>query len=676
MSMSMSLSAHDSFYDISLSFAPELYFPVNHSTPPTPIHSPFILFILASCHIQSSYLMLRRIVAVVVVLLVTYTVVHTNPHPRKPLRLAHINFLHTTDTHGWLGGHRNQPSYDADWGDFLAFSHHMKHLAHANHQDLLLVDLGDRHDGNGLSDATAPPALASNPIFAAQHYDIITLGNHELYQWENTAQELELLVPHYGHNYVCLNVEALVNGLYVPIGHKFRYFVTPMQKIRVLSFAFLFDFPRANQKTRVTAIENAVSEKWFLDVLDSYSPDDIDLVVVVGHMPVSRRWAELLVLHRALRLRYPTTIIQYFGGHSHIRDFLVMDEFLTGLQSGRFAETLGFLSVDLSPHLALRDRFFRAYLDFSTSSFGFHAGTHALTLVGARVKQQLRDLRKNLGLDSVLGHVATSYYMDYVPLSHPHNIYTMLTEKVLPLLVPRNTSSVSLGQRIIIINTGSVRYDLYKGPYTLDTHYIISPFQNDWVKMKLPKSIAVRLEGKLNENAYIVLEDGRSTSLLFLRPPHAARSYNTADVLASNGDKCVDFDAWEYASPLDELAEHRDWPFSMVPPVLSATRVFLDSALFQRSRLSKGYVTHDDFGSDGDDTPHKGVVHYPIPNVVLSQQLVLEDDSPVDVVFYTFLIPSVTWAIKELGGEVPEWSFYSDNYLGLLLSQYVASNQL
>ena len=61
--------------------------------------------------------------------------IQTPPHP---LRWGQLNFLHTTDTHGWLEGsvvllertiarlkgyrHLKERNYGADWGDFAAFT--------------------------------------------------------------------------------------------------------------------------------------------------------------------------------------------------------------------------------------------------------------------------------------------------------------------------------------------------------------------------------------------------------------------------------------------------------------------------------------------------------------------------------------------------------------------------
>ena len=45
--------------------------------------------------------------------------------------------------------------------------------------DLLLVDTGDRVEGNGLYDASNPQGNYTREIFKQQHMDIICIGNHE-----------------------------------------------------------------------------------------------------------------------------------------------------------------------------------------------------------------------------------------------------------------------------------------------------------------------------------------------------------------------------------------------------------------------------------------------------------------------------------------------------------------
>lgn len=62
--------------------------------------------------------------------------------PRGPLTWGEINFIHTSDSHGWLEGHVKERNYGADWGDFVSFAKQMKDQAANKSVDLLLIDTG------------------------------------------------------------------------------------------------------------------------------------------------------------------------------------------------------------------------------------------------------------------------------------------------------------------------------------------------------------------------------------------------------------------------------------------------------------------------------------------------------------------------------------------------------
>ena len=64
--------------------------------------------------------------------------------PRGALAWGQLNFLHTTDTHGWLEGHLKEANYGADWGDYVSFTKRMKDKADNLGVDLLLIDTGVR----------------------------------------------------------------------------------------------------------------------------------------------------------------------------------------------------------------------------------------------------------------------------------------------------------------------------------------------------------------------------------------------------------------------------------------------------------------------------------------------------------------------------------------------------
>lgn len=62
--------------------------------------------------------------------------------PKAELEWGQLNFLQTTDTHGWLEGHLKEQNYGADWGDYVSFTTAMKKKARELGVDLLLIDTG------------------------------------------------------------------------------------------------------------------------------------------------------------------------------------------------------------------------------------------------------------------------------------------------------------------------------------------------------------------------------------------------------------------------------------------------------------------------------------------------------------------------------------------------------
>jgi len=51
------------------------------------------------------------------------------------------------------------------------------------------------------------------------------------------------------------------------------------------------------------------------------------------------------LLHSTIRAMRPEIPLQAFGGHTHIRDVQVYDDRSTGLESGRYCETLGWVAM-------------------------------------------------------------------------------------------------------------------------------------------------------------------------------------------------------------------------------------------------------------------------------------------------------------------------------------------
>lgn len=509
--------------------------------------------------------------------------------------MGELNFLHTTDTHGWLGSHLVQPDFDADWGDFISFVDLFKKNRLTNKQDLLVIDTGDKRDGNGLSDATSPSGIATTALFNEQDYDLLTLGNHELYNPANTEVEYySTAMSHkFKNKYVCSNVDFVKeDGTIVPFGNKYLYLETPKNKIRILTLSFIFHFQKANQRARVTSpIEEIMTRDWFKEMLERHPENELDMLLIFGHVPITdHENHELEQVHEYLRKFYPNIIIQYFGGHSHIRDFVILDDKSSCLQSGRYSETVGFLSIDNVK--SEKPSFFRRYINFSKRSFKFHSHAKSLdTHKGKHVSSKVECLRKSLGLNKVIGFVSKTYYMAARQIDSEENVYHMLVNKVLPRLKPDiDISSVS---RFITINTGAVRYDLFKGPFTKDSEYIVLPFPNKWLYLEVPLYLAMQVEEYLNHRP----------SIASLGPPQS--------FALSRPDSCP---------------------------------------LVNDPSLSEGYVTRDDFGCNGDDTPRNSQNTYKIPSVVQLREILpsTQPNDNVHFIFYSFVQSDIIQALNSL----------------------------
>jgi 2',3'-cyclic-nucleotide 2'-phosphodiesterase (5'-nucleotidase family) len=560
----------------------------------------------------------------------------------RDLDWGELNFVHTTDTHGWLPGHLLEPQFSANWGDYISFTHHMRRRADEKGVDVVVVDTGDRHDGNGLSDATNPDGAISQLIFKHADLDIVTIGNHELYKDEIGEQELDVLATHFGERYLTSNVDIWdeESNEWKSIGGRYRVFTTKNQAYKVVAFGFLFDFNGYSPNTRVTLVEDAVEQDWFVKALEE---TDVDVFLIAGHIPV-RHFPEFETIVNAIRKRHPTTPVQALGGHSHIRDYVMIDKWATALESGRFLETVGWASLtnidrNGGPNEDLK--FSRTYIDFNLNSLTHHSNTTKETFStteGEVVSNSIEEYRDFLNLTEHLGCVPHSFYTNKAKYPGPHNIFSLLEEKILPMVesdVRDNTNP-----RYVMINTGGIRYDLMKGPFTKDTGFIVSPFPSKWMYIpSVPVETAQQLLPLLNRRDRVIVN---------------TQTLDFSD-LGLPADRC------------DDDEEIHGFKFQNQQPL----GVEEEDAL----QLTGGYVTHDDLGTTGDDTPHKPWPYYGVPNVVQASQNVEKDTSEIDVVFNDFMKPFIIAVLEELGVDYDPIELYGGKSVIDLLPFYFTDDK-
>ncbi|OQV06182.1 hypothetical protein CLAIMM_10794 [Cladophialophora immunda] len=484
----------------------------------------------------------------------------TPPQQIKDLHWGQINFLHTTDTHGWLAGHLLDDNYSADYGDFADFVQKMKAKADVLGVDLLLIDSGDLHDGTGFGDATTPNGKLTLPIFKKLPYDLLSIGNHELYTTEIANDTYRNFAPYWGGRYITSNVEFNLTGTPTPFSNRYAYWETKMG-IRIMSFAFIFNFTGNSNATVVTPVGDAVKQSWFQQQVKR---TDVDMFLVAGHITLrdSTEWG---LIYAAIRQHHPTTPIQIFGGHRHVRDAVVFDASAVGIASGRYCETVGWVSVNGLPSRVTKAKspmgnatritqkpsavpgvkpnpnstlsYSRQYLDFNRYSFEFHTNTNEQTFnssLGVTISKNITTEVNSLPqLTNKLGCCPDNYYLDRVPISSNQSLFNYLTTVVFPaVVVAPNRTNVP---RIILTNTGGFRYDLLKGPFTIDNAYQTNPYTNYWLRMTAPWSSAKNLLSNMQTDKVYKRAPLPVNATTLVKTP----GYVTKDDLGADGDNIV-----------------------------------------------------------------------------------------------------------------------------------------
>jgi 2',3'-cyclic-nucleotide 2'-phosphodiesterase (5'-nucleotidase family) len=401
--------------------------------------------------------------------------------------------------------------------------------------------------------------------------------------------------------------------------------------IRVLAFGFLFDFTGNDNNSFVQPVKDTIKEQWFQDAIHD---SEVDIFVVTGHVGLKQR--EFINIYEAIRAAQWDTPIMLFGGHTHIRDYVKYDGKAYGLESGRYMETIGFQSVSGLPShtekkgkIELRSAtttFARRYIDNNLFSLQSHTGLNSSTFPtehGKNVSIQIDQARKELKLDETFGCAPRDLWMARAPYPHEDSIFSWLDSTVMPEKVIDEKRKDK--PRIVLANTGAMRFDIFRGPFTKDTTFIVSPFTSGFRYIpNVPFSQADRLLQVLNHAGNILAQAQSNLSDWQLVPPEQIG--RTTNIVASTAKRT---------------------PQVQNQQTLSSTA---------ESPLIPGYTTYDDAGSDGDDTVHSEISFYLVPNCIESRiNMNKQDDTDpndaVDVIFLEFIQPWVLAALRFLGAE-------------------------
>ncbi len=476
----------------------------------------------------------------------------------------------------------------------------MKERADEQGVDLLLIDTGDRVEGNGLYDASRPKGIYTSEILKQQHIDVICSGNHELYKKHTAAEEYLVTVPNFKGNYLASNIDIIDpdSGDLVPLAPRFRKFTTPKQGIRIVAFGFLFDFKGNYNNTVVQPVEKTIEEEWFQDAIRD---EEVDLFLVVGH--VALRSKEYKAIHTAIRSVKWDTPIQFFGGHSHIRDYARYDSKASALESGRYMETIGFMSINglKTSGVAAAGglEFSRRYIDNNLLSYHHHTGLNASTFhteLGRNVTQYIAGVRRMLHLDQLIGCAPQDYWLNRAEYPSDKNIFSWLERQVLPDITRGNATSD--GPMQMIINTGVIRFDIFNGPFTKDTAFIVSPFTGGFKYIKdVPYEKTKQLLALLNNHGPLFGGIGPGLRDVGILPAQRAKA--TSEPWTSSSEHAKFARQGHGQAVLRSDTTKEDHPDPNPEP-----------------ELHPGYTTHDDAGDDGDDTVHSPIAYYDVPSFI------------------------------------------------------------
>lgn len=575
----------------------------------------------------------------------------------------------------------------------------MKRKADEKGVDLLVVDTGDRIEGNGLYDASDPKGKYTYDIVAQQSFDVICTGNHELYQASSVDREHNTTVPNFKNTYLASNLDYIEpeTGNQIPQAKRYRKFKTKNQGLAVVAFGFLFDFDRNANNSVVQKVEDTIKEDWFLQAIR----EKPDLFVVTGH--VGLRMKEFEQIFRVIRDENWYTPIAFLGGHAHVRDTRKFDDNAVAIASGRYMETIGWMSLDgvkkikgsaaaaadedgdVSAEAAVT--FKRRYIDNNLYGLHHHTGLNETTFPtehGRNVTKFIAESRKALQLDKAYGCAPQDLWMSRAEFPSNASIFTWLQEQVIPDVV-YNEERKDV-PRLAIANTGLVRFDIFKGAFTTDSTFILSPFLSRWNYIPdVPYKVAKRIIDMLNRGGQLgaFSADPALDTRYLVSPEQAAwaerqqQQQQQSDAPSSSSSSSSSPDAAVRLLPLDADADHQKplgrrhhhrTPEDAAP-----------AADDGKPGLTQGYTTKDDLGTDGDDTEHAPVAYYPVPNCIQAEVAFPAGAAPpdrVDLVFIDYTQPWVLAALQFSGGDYTDADVqsYSDLSMTDMIVQWIAAN--
>ncbi|KAF7363102.1 Metallophos domain-containing protein [Mycena venus] len=131
-------------------------------------------------------------------------------------------------------------------------------------------------------------AQESNEFIKQLLYDVMTTGNHELY---NILDMHNNFAPHFKGRYLTSNVNITIDGVSKPVCNHFAKFKTRKGRA-VTALGVMFNFNGNVAGTTVQMVEDMPKKAWFAEAIKG----EPDRFLLAGHMPVGRLSLTLFAL--------------------------------------------------------------------------------------------------------------------------------------------------------------------------------------------------------------------------------------------------------------------------------------------------------------------------------------------------------------------------------------------
>ncbi|KAH9019351.1 hypothetical protein EDB85DRAFT_1896772 [Lactarius pseudohatsudake] len=329
--------------------------------------------------------------------------------------------------------------------------------------DLLLVNFGDLHDELGFDRAQ------SNQFFSQLPYDVLAIGNHELYIYANALDMHQDFAPKFPGRYLSSNVNITILGpngspVGVPVGSRFAKFNTRKGR-KVTSLGVLYNFTET-----ITIKGGRHGERSLARDNFCLNTDDADSESRRAH-----------AYPRLPAVRWAFDCSQEAGG--------TWKPLRRGLSLGVDLDHRGSkwnLTVNcryLDPNRVIYEGWNRPALALFPKPIARQYHTNQIAAIRRKITKGLEALAARFDLDFKFGTAPRDYTLSRDPFPSNDSLLSPIADQVLPTALNNTRANIP---NTIIANLGSLRFDIYAGPFTKNDQLAASPFTDVFVFIARP----------------------------------------------------------------------------------------------------------------------------------------------------------------------------------------------